>query len=145
MFLVGSAEEIMNPVTINSVYKIGAMAKNKLKFENNKISCPFDKDRHGIVLGEGAGFLILESEDNALKRNAQIFGEIMGYGMTCDGYHMTQPSGEGGLRSMEMTLEWSSDKNIEDIFFNCHATSTPIGDRKELESIDSLIDKNFWD
>lgn len=66
MFIVGSSEEIINPVTINSVYKLGAMAKNKANFQKAKISCPFDKHRHGIVLGEGAGFLILETEENAL-------------------------------------------------------------------------------
>lgn len=63
--------------------------------------------------------------------------------MSSDGFHMTQPSGEGGLKAMKMALERSNDKNIQNIFFNCHATSTPIGDKKELESIDELVKERF--
>lgn len=93
-----------NPITINSAYRIGAMGKDKSKLERGKISCPFDHERHGIILGEGAGFMLIESEESALKRNAWVYGEIVSYGMTSDGYHIIQPSGEGSLRCMRDTI-----------------------------------------
>src|SRR3989338_2675188 len=98
-----------------------------------KASRPFDNSRDGFVLGEGAGILILEELDHALKRGAHIYGEIAGFGMTCDAYHMTkpQPSGRHAIRALRQAL---SDANIKpkDIeYVNAHGTSTPLNDKNE--------------
>ena len=105
----------------------------------------FDKDRNGIVLGEGAGFLILETLDSALARQAKILCEIQGFGMSGDGYHLVKPqeSGEGNLRAMLMAVDRSGlkPKEIieEGLFVNAHATSTVVGDKAELIGIEKLI------
>ena len=98
-----------------------------------KASRPFDNSRDGFVLGEGAGILILEELDHALKRGAHIYGEIAGFGMTCDAYHMTkpEPSGRHAIRALRQAL---SDANIKpkDIeYVNAHGTSTPLNDKNE--------------
>ncbi|MBF7095936.1 beta-ketoacyl-ACP synthase II [Alkalibacter mobilis] len=106
-----------------------------------RASIPFDKDRDGFVMGEGAGVLILESLDHALKRNARIYGEIVGYGATCDAYHITSPApeGEGGGRAMKLAV---SDANLalEDVsYINAHGTSTYYNDLNESAAIKNLF------
>jgi 3-oxoacyl-[acyl-carrier-protein] synthase II len=104
-------------------------------------SRPFDKDRDGFVLGEGAGVLILESLDHALKRGANILCELTGYSATSDAHHMTNPApgGEGGARAMKLALKDSrlSPENIN--YINAHGTSTPVGDELETAAIKSVF------
>ncbi len=104
-------------------------------------SRPWDKDRDGFVMGEGAGVLVLEEYEHAKKRGAKIYGELVGYGSTGDGYHITSPhpEGRGGFRSMKMALT-KSGLNLSDIgYVNAHGTSTPMGDEIELGAVARLF------
>lgn len=101
-----------------------------------KASRPFDKDRDGFVISEGAGILVLEELEHAIKRKAKIYGEIVGYGATSDGETMFSPTGEGAERCMKMALE-QADCNID--YINAHGTSTPVGDVKEIDAIESIF------
>ncbi|MBL4760668.1 MAG: beta-ketoacyl-ACP synthase II [Mariprofundaceae bacterium] len=104
-------------------------------------SRPWDKDRDGFVMGEGAGVLVLESLDTAIARGADILAEVIGYGMSGDAYHMTSPSpgGEGGARCMSKALN-RAGINIEDVdYINAHGTSTPAGDVAETQGIKSVF------
>ena len=93
---------------------------------------PNDKDRDGFVIAGGAGVLVLEEMEKAKARGAKIYAEIIGYGATSDGHDMVQPSGEGAVRCMRMSME---NIGCEIDYINPHATSTPIGDEKEVEAI----------
>ncbi len=111
----------------------------------DKASRPWDADRDGFVMGEGAGVLVLEEYEHAKKRGAKIYGELVGYGLTGDGYHITSvhPEGRGGYRSMEMALR-KSGLSLEDIgYVNAHGTSTPMGDGIELGSVQKLFSNNL--
>lgn len=96
-------------------------------------SRPFDKDRTGFVISGGGGVVILETLEDALARGAPIYGELVGYGATSDGYHMTEPSGEGAIRAMQMAMEGIAPTDID--LISPHATSTPVGDKKEAAAI----------
>ena len=104
-------------------------------------SRPFDKDRDGFVMGEGASALIIESLEHAQARGAKIYGEIVGGGMTADAYHptATHPEGIGALKGMEMALDEAGISAGELDYINAHATSTPVGDLSELAAIEKLI------
>ncbi len=106
-----------------------------------KASRPWDKERDGFVMGEGAGIIVLEDYDIAKKRGAKIYAEILGYGLTGDAYHITAPAadGNGGYRCMESALN-NGRINPEDInYINAHGTSTPLGDEIELNSVIKLF------
>jgi 3-oxoacyl-[acyl-carrier-protein] synthase II len=98
-----------------------------------KASRPFDKDRDGFVIGEGAGIMILESEEHAKKRGARIHAEVAGYGASCDGYHLTSPdpSGNGGARAIKLALDDANIKPEDVAYYNAHGTSTQINDPTE--------------
>lgn len=102
-----------------------------------KASRPFDKRRAGFVISGGAAVVILETLDAALERGAQIYGEVVGYGATSDGSHMTEPSGEGAIRAMQMAMAEIDPADID--LISPHATSTPVGDRKEAGAILSVF------
>ena len=120
-------------VTIAGIGGFNAMHALSTRNDNPKTaSRPFDNERDGFVLGEGAGCLMLEEHEHAKKRGAKIYAEIVGYGATSDGHDMVQPSGEGAVRCMKMSME-NLDGEID--YINPHATSTPIGDEKEVEAI----------
>jgi 3-oxoacyl-[acyl-carrier-protein] synthase-1 len=110
---------------------MGAMS-SKYNDTPEKASRAFDKDRDGFVIAGGAGMVVLESLESAQKRGAKIYGEIVGYGATSDGFDMVQPSGEGAIRCMQLALDTCSTP-ID--YINVHGTSTPVGDMKELSSI----------
>jgi 3-oxoacyl-[acyl-carrier-protein] synthase II len=106
-----------------------------------KASRPFDKDRDGFVLGEGAGALVLETYEHAVARGAHIYAEVVGAAMTSDAYHMsaTHPEGDGAYRAMKLALE-EAKLTIEDVdYINAHATSTPVGDPSEVAAISHLL------
>ncbi len=98
-----------------------------------KASRPFDKDRDGFVIGEGAGIMILESEEHAKKRGARIHAELAGYGASCDAYHLTSPdpSGDGGARAIKLALDDAGVKPGDVAYYNAHGTSTQINDPTE--------------
>ena len=110
-------------------------------------SRPWDKDRDGFVMGEGSGILILEEYENAKKRNAKIYAELIGYGMSGDAHHITSPSedGDGGLRAMNESIKMASINSEEINYVNAHGTSTQVGDDIELKAIVkfSNYNKNF--
>ena len=109
--------------------------------EPTKASRPWDKDRDGFVMGEGAGVLMLESLDSAKARGAVILAEVVGYGMSGDAYHMTSPApeGEGGARCMKMALATAGINTDEVDYINAHGTSTPAGDICETQGIKSVF------
>ncbi len=131
--IAGGAESVITPLGIGGFNAMRALSTRN--DEPEKASRPFDIDRDGFIMGEGAGIVILESLESAVTRGAKIYAEIVGYGMTADAYHITAPSpgGEGAVRCMKMTLQ-DAGVNPSDIdYINAHGTSTKYGD--ELESI----------
>lgn len=104
-----------------------------------KASRPWDKDRDGFVLGDGAGVLVLEEYEHAQKRGAKIYAELVGFGATADAYHMTLPDGDGGYRAMELALKDANLKPADIDYINAHGTSTPAGDQVESQSIEKLM------
>lgn len=135
MFIAGGAEGTITPLGISGFAAMKAVScRND---EPTRASRPFDRDRDGFVMGEGAGIVILEEYEHARKRGAHIYCELAGYGCTADAYHMTQPQpdGEGAARSMRMAMNHAGI-NPEDVdHINPHATSTPIGDICETRAI----------
>jgi 3-oxoacyl-[acyl-carrier-protein] synthase II len=116
----------------------------KYNDQPTKASRPWDKDRDGFVIGEGAGIVVLEDYENAKKRGAKIYAELIGYGMSGDAHHITTPSedGSGGFRAMSEALKMSSVNSDEINYINAHGTSTLIGDDIELSAIMRLTGGN---
>ncbi len=143
LMICGGAEAAVCPLGISGFSAARALCDTFNDFPE-KGSRPWDKDRSGFVMGEGAGVLVIEELEHAKKRNANIYCEIKGYGMSGDAYHITKPSddGNGGYRAMEMALIESS-LNPEDIgYVNAHGTSTPVGDIIELAAVERLFGSN---
>ena len=143
IMVCGGAEAAICPLGISGFSAARALCDT---FNDNpeKGSRPWDKDRSGFVMGEGAGVIVLEEYEHAKKRNAKIYGEVKGYGMSGDAFHITKPSedGNGGFRAMKMALE-ESMLNSEDIqYVNAHGTSTPVGDMIELSAVEKLFGSN---
>ena len=113
--------------------------------EPERASRPWDQDRDGFVLSEGAGVIILEEYEHAKKRSAKIYGEITGYGLTGDAYHPTAPAtdGNGGLRAMRMALKNAQITPEKINYINAHGTSTPLGDEIELNAVKKIFEENL--
>ena len=143
LMVCGGAEAAICPLGISGFSAARALC-DTFNDAPQKGSRPWDKDRSGFVMGEGAGVLVLEEFDHAKQRNAKIYGEIKGYGMSGDAFHITKPSedGNGGYRAMEMALN-ESKLNAEDIdYVNAHGTSTQVGDLIELSAVERLFGEN---
>lgn len=139
VMVCGGAESTISPLGISSFNAVKALSKNN---ENPKAaSRPFDLNRDGFVMGEGAGLLVLEELDHAKARGANIICEIVGYGLSGDGYHITAPPAghEGGLRCMKMALQAAKISPDEIDYINAHGTSTPLNDREETKAIKTLF------
>jgi 3-oxoacyl-[acyl-carrier-protein] synthase II len=132
----GGTEAAIVPFAIGGFQMLKALS-TKRNHEPEKASRPFDADRDGFVMGEGAGILILESEEHAKKRGAKILAEFAGYGATADAYHITapDPTGEGGARAIKAALEDGGVQPEEVQYYNAHGTSTEINDPTETKMI----------
>jgi 3-oxoacyl-[acyl-carrier-protein] synthase II len=140
VMIAGGAEGALCRMSVAGFAAARALSTN---FNENptEASRPWDKDRDGFVIGEGAGVVVLEEYEHAKKRGAKIYGELLGYGLTGDAYHITapHPEGRGAYRAMEIALR-KSNLNIEDIdYINAHGTSTPLGDEVELKNVARLF------
>ncbi|MBL5980779.1 3-oxoacyl-ACP synthase [Petrotoga sp. 8T1HF07.NaAc.6.1] len=137
--ITGGSEAVIDPMPIAAFANM--MALSQRNDEPQKASRPFDKDRDGFVMGEGAGILVLESEEHAKARGAKIYGYIAGYGMTGDAYHISQsdPQGEGAARAIKNALKMAELDPSKVDLINCHATSTPVGDNSEVKAIKKIF------
>jgi 3-oxoacyl-[acyl-carrier-protein] synthase II len=139
VMFAGGSEAAVIPIGVGGFCAMRAMSTRN--DDPKTASRPFDKDRDGFVMGEGAGVLVLEELEHAKKRGARIYCEISGYGNTADAHHLTAPSpgGEGAARSMKMALR-TAGLNATDIsYINAHGTSTPQGDIAETQAIKSVF------
>jgi 3-oxoacyl-[acyl-carrier-protein] synthase-1 len=134
--IAGGGQEV-NPESLGSFDGLGAFSTRE--DEPQKASRPFDRDRDGLVPSGGAATLILESYDSAVKRGANILGELTGYGFSSNGDHISVPNIEGPVKSMIMALKDAELKPADIDYINAHATSTPVGDEKEAEAIHKVF------
>ncbi|EPR12829.1 beta-ketoacyl-ACP synthase II [Ruminiclostridium papyrosolvens] len=138
LMLTGGAEASLTSISFAGFCNMGAMSKNP---DPATASRPFDKDRDGFVMGEGAGVLVLEELEHALNRGANILAEVVGYGCTCDAYHITapHPEGLGGIKSMQMAINDAGIKPEEVSYINAHGTSTPLNDPGEVNVVKTVF------
>ena len=142
VIIAGGAEAAITPMGVGGFAAMRALSTRNADPEH---ACrPFDKDRDGFVVGEGAGILILEELEHARARDAQILAEIIGYGMSADAYHITSmaPQGEGCLRAMKNALKSAKLEPGDVDYVNAHATSTPLGDALESAAIKHLFQEH---
>ncbi|HKH74807.1 MAG TPA: beta-ketoacyl-ACP synthase II [Vicinamibacterales bacterium] len=139
VMITGGSEAAITPMSLGGFAALRALSTRN--DEPHRASRPFDKDRDGFVIGEGAGTLILEELGHATRRGARIYAEIVGYGMSGDAYHITAPSedGEGGVRVMRMAVKKAGIQPNQVDYINAHGTSTPFNDRLETLAIKTLF------
>lgn len=140
--IAGGSEASICEFGIAGFQSLTALSRSE---DKNRASIPFDKDRNGFVMGEGAGSLILEDLDSALKRGAKIYAEVVGYGSTCDAYHITSPclDGDGAYRAMRDALIDADVSTDKISYINAHGTSTEINDRVETLAIKKALGDNY--
>ncbi len=139
IMLSGGAEASVTPLTLAGFCSLKALSTRN---DDPTAACrPFDKERDGFLLAEGASVLVLEELEHARARGAKIYAEIVGYAATCDAYHITAPSpgGEGGARAMQMAIKDAGIKPEDIDYINAHGTSTPLNDKNETASIKSVF------
>ncbi|HBK11950.1 MAG TPA: beta-ketoacyl-[acyl-carrier-protein] synthase II [Gammaproteobacteria bacterium] len=139
VMVVGGAESATSPITVAGFNSMKALSTRNE--DPTAASRPWDADRDGFVLGEGAGVLVIEEYERAKARGAQIYAELTGFGMSADAFHITGPaeSGEGGAAAMQNALN-DAQLNPEDLgYLNAHGTSTPLGDVAETEGVKSVF------
>jgi 3-oxoacyl-[acyl-carrier-protein] synthase II len=144
VMVTGGSEAAVLPLAIGAFSNMHAMSRRN--DDPQGASRPFDKDRDGFVLSEGAAVVILEEREHALARGAQIYGELIGYGATADAYHITSPApeGEGNARSMRMALKQSGLAPTEIDYINAHGTSTQPNDREETAAIKQVFGEHAY-
>ncbi len=139
LMICGGGESVMHPLTLAAFSNMGAVScRND---DPERASRPFDADRDGFVMGEGAGVLILESLEHAQKRGAHVYAEVVGYGASCDAFHITAPDedGAGAARSMQAALDDARLAPDEIDYINAHGTSTPLNDPIETRAIHTVF------
>ena len=139
IIITGGSESAVNETGVGGFNALKALSERNDSPET--ASRPFDRDRDGFVLGEGGGALILEEYNHARNRDAKIYGEVIGFGMSCDAHHITapHPEGDGARLVMENALK-SAQIKIEEIdHINVHGTSTPLGDKSEIKAIENIF------
>ena len=143
VMIAGGCEASVTPLGIGGFTSMKALSDAT---DPNRASIPFDKERNGFVMGEGAGILILEELENALKRGAHIYGEMTGYGVSCDAHHITAPlpNGEGGAYAMQNALDDAGISYDVIDYINAHGTSTHLNDLCETEAIKSVFKEHAY-
>jgi 3-oxoacyl-[acyl-carrier-protein] synthase II len=144
VMITGGAEAPIVPLTFGAFCLISALSTRN--GEPTKASRPFDKERDGFVMGEGAGILILESMDHAIKRDAHIYAEMLSYATTNDAYHMAQPlpTGDQARKSMELALQAAKIDPTEIDYINAHGSSTVLNDKTETKIIKQIFGDNSY-
>jgi 3-oxoacyl-(acyl-carrier-protein) synthase len=140
----GGSEAAVLPLAIGAFSTMHAMSRRN--DDPAGASRPFDKDRDGFVLSEGAAVVVLEEREHAQKRGAKIYGELIGYGATADAYHITSPApeGEGNARSMRMALAGAGLQPTDIDYINAHGTSTQPNDREETAAIKQVFGEHAY-
>jgi 3-oxoacyl-[acyl-carrier-protein] synthase II len=137
--VAGGSEGAVTPLCVGSFAAMKALSTRN--DAPTKASRPFDRDRDGFVLAEGAGILVLEEMEHAKKRGARIYAEILGYGVTGDAFHIAAPAddGRGARKAMEMAMREAELNPAQIGYINAHGTSTPLGDRAEVMAVKGLF------
>lgn len=133
VMVAGGTESTICPDAVGGFDMMHALSR--LNDDPARASRPFDVTRGGFVLGEGAGLVVLEDYDHAVKRGAHIYCEIVGYGLSADGFHITTPSTDGPSRCMQMALDHAGLKPADIDYLNCHGTATHVGDINESKAV----------
>ena len=141
--IAGGAEAAINPISVAGFTSCMALTQTT---DSDRASIPFDAERSGFVMGEGAGIFVLEEYERAKARGARIYAEIVGYGNTCDAYHMTAPDPEAasGSRAIVQALSESVGDNYGKLYINAHGTSTPLNDKCETLAIKSALGRRAY-
>ena len=143
IMVCGGSEGVVMELAIAGFQSMKALCTSE---DPNRASIPFDKERHGFVMGEGAGILVLEEYDHAIKRGAKIYAEVAGYGANCDAYHITAPNpeGEGGAACMRLAIEDAGLRPEDVDYINAHGTSTSLNDSGETLAIKKALGDNAY-
>ena len=142
--ITGGSEAVITPLAFSGFCSMKALSTRN--DEPEKASRPFEKERDGFVIGEGAGILIIEELNHALERGAKIYAEIAGYGMSGDAYHVSapHPEGDGAVNCMSMAIETAGLKPEDVDYINAHGTSTPLNDLSETKAVKKLFGEHAY-